>query len=122
MVGGPLLILLSNYLDEDRLSRIQLLSFAAAAIKPTYSNLSSPLGVLSFSILLPLCLYPLTRAYALRLIIMDPFFGWTAAALAAYLAGRHLTEDVVTTSDRFEVPSPGLSVRCLAPSGSRSGS
>jgi len=46
---------------------------------------------------------------------MDPLFGWTATALAAYLTGCDLIETATTTNDGLEVPSPGVSVRALPP-------
>ena len=102
-------IMPSDDLDEVHLLYGQLLFFfVIVSLKPTYSDFSSPLGVLRLSILLSLCLYPSVFAHVLHSTIMDPLFGWTAAALTAYLAGCDSLENVTPTSDG---PKQGASVR-----------
>jgi len=94
----------SNDLDEVHPLCGQLLFFFFVVIlKPAYSDFSSPLGVVRLSILLSLCLYPSIRTHVLHSTIMDPFFGWTAAALTAYLAGCD------------SLASQGVPVSCLTP-------
>ena len=41
---------------------------------------------------------------------MDPFFGWTAATLTAYLAGCDMFENDIPTSDGTGVPNQGVPV------------
>ena len=46
---------------------------------------------------------------------MDPFFGWTAAVLATYLAGCDLIENDTSANDRSDVPSKDVLVRRIVP-------
>ena len=63
----------------------------------------------------PPYLYPFARAHVLRSTVMDLFFGWTATALATYLAGYDLFENGTPTNDVTNVSSQGVSVSWLVP-------
>lgn len=64
-------------------------------------------------VLLSVCLYPFVCASILCSIIMDPFFGWTATALAAYLAGCDVFGNNIPVSNVKDVSSQGGSVSSL---------
>ena len=106
----------SNDLNEVHPLYGQLLRAVAVAVavalKLTYSDFTSLLGVLRLSILLSLCLYPSVCAKVLDSSVMDPLFGWTAAALTAYLAGYDSLESATFTSNGS---NRGVQVRCLTP-------
>jgi len=86
-------------------------SLSLVLSRSSYSDLT--LSIIGPFILLPVCLCPFACARVLCSIIMDSFFGWTATALTAYLAGCDALEDDIPASNGTESSSHGGSVSSL---------
>jgi len=78
--------------------------------RPSYLDLSLTRCSWTSSFLLSVCLCPFVCASILCSIIMDPFFGWTATALTAYLAGCDVFGNNTPTCNVTDVASQGRSV------------
>ena len=98
--------------EEFSCTRLLLVALASARDCRTRTSLCYPVFLILF-VLLSVCLCPFICARILCSIIMDLFFGWTATALTAYLAGCDVFGNNTPTSNVTDVSSQGGSVSSL---------